>query len=173
MKGVLSFSNNINTAASNCFGKVGVTSNVFTPSVIQTNYGWENLVYGNPIVFDNNSFHNETPYCTVLNITGTSGTGKKGGKSGNTASLSQNKFKKGFKIYPNPFSNILNLSSLGGKNIQQVKIVNNLGQEVYSKSLQNSSPTAVISVNEFAKGMYFVFITDETGEVFTSKVVKR
>jgi len=87
--------------------------------------------------------------------------------------ISEMKSKFGFKVHPNPFKNTLNLSSLGGKNIQQVKIVNNLGQEVYSKSLQNSSPTETIDVNEFAKGMYFVFITDETGEVFTSKIIKQ
>jgi len=71
-------------------------------------------------------------------------------------------------IYPNPIDNILNLTS---KNkISEVTIDNLIGQQVYDQVFD--AEKAEINVSAFPPGIYFVQVTDGTGNVFVRKVQK-
>lgn len=68
------------------------------------------------------------------------------------------------KIYPNPVTNVLNISSKG--NIQDVSIMNMSGQVVLK------STNSQINVSSLAKGTYLVRATVD-GKVKTTKFVKK
>jgi hypothetical protein len=69
-----------------------------------------------------------------------------------------------FTYYPNPVSNIVNLSN--GQNLKHISILNILGQEVLSKKVDNESVT--VDLSSFANGSYFLQVETEFG----SKMVK-
>lgn len=79
------------------------------------------------------------------------------------------------KIYPNPFSNEINiwLNNLPAENVQ-VSITNVLGQILYSEKLSGPS-NAVINLNEVASyknGIYFVNLSSADYSI-TKKIVKQ
>lgn len=59
---------------------------------------------------------------------------------------------KGFVAFPNPVSNVLNLKA--NEAISSVSIINILGQEVYSSSID--ALNATIDMSNYASGAYFV-----------------
>lgn len=59
---------------------------------------------------------------------------------------------KGFVAYPNPVSSVLNLKA--NEAISSVSIINILGQEVYSSSID--ALNATIDMSNYASGAYFV-----------------
>ena len=71
------------------------------------------------------------------------------------------------KTYPNPVNDILNFSF--DKEITAVSIINLLGQEVLSKSLNNNETS--INVADLAAGAYLVKVLSGN-EIKTVKVVK-
>lgn len=83
-------------------------------------------------------------------------------------SLTTNNFEL-FKLksYPNPVKDILNLTF--DKNFSNVSIYNSLGQEVISKSINNTE--SKIDMSKLAFGVYVVKVTSEN-EVKTLKVIK-
>ena len=79
--------------------------------------------------------------------------------------LSNNEFvQQNFNIYPNPTSDILNISLENNLVLEEVTIYNNLGQVVKKAS------ESVIDVSQLAKGLYFVEVTTNQGKA-TKKVV--
>ncbi len=73
----------------------------------------------------------------------------------------------GFKFYPNPVTNELNLSA---KNtIDQVSIFNLIGQKVYSEKIDNTKST--INLSFLQKGMYVMTVTSE-GNTASYKIIK-
>lgn len=73
-----------------------------------------------------------------------------------------------FKLYPNPVSNVLNISY--SKNITAVAVFNLLGQEVIAKTLNTN--LSQIDMSHLAKGTYMVKVT-ANNEVKTMKVIKQ
>lgn len=73
-----------------------------------------------------------------------------------------------FKAYPNPVSNILNLSY--DQNISDVSIFNLLGQNVVSKTINDTNGT--IDMSNLPAGSYLVKVTAE-GQTKTIKVIKQ
>jgi hypothetical protein len=71
-----------------------------------------------------------------------------------------------FKLFPNPFNNIISLTST--KEINKIEVYNNIGQIVYSvynlKELEYS-----INLNTLESGLYFIKINGE----FNQKIVKQ
>ncbi len=79
--------------------------------------------------------------------------------------LSNNEFvSQNFNIYPNPTSDILNISLENNLVLEHVTIYNNLGQVV------KTATENVIDVSHLAKGLYFVEVTTNQGKA-TKKVV--
>lgn len=84
------------------------------------------------------------------------------------ANLSVNTFETAnIKVYPNPTSSTITVDSANV--IDNIAIINSLGQRVLTVSPASSSAT--IDVSSFQSGLYFVKTTIE-GKVSVSKVVK-
>ena len=75
---------------------------------------------------------------------------------------------EGFTYYPNPISNEINLQAQS--NIDEVTIVNILGQVVYSEKVGTSTRT--INLSHLSKGLYIMNVTSE-GASGSYKVIKR
>lgn len=79
--------------------------------------------------------------------------------------LSSSEFvQQKFSIYPNPTSDILNISLENNLILEQVIIYNNLGQII------KTATERVINVSHLAKGLYFVEVTTNQGKA-TKKVI--
>ncbi len=75
---------------------------------------------------------------------------------------------EGFSYYPNPTTDMLNLSS--NKNIEEVSIYNLLGQEVLSSKLEATS--AALDISRFSTGTYMMKVTVD-GETGIYKIIKK
>ena len=86
---------------------------------------------------------------------------------GGTASINN------FDVYPNPSSDIFNISFVSDK-IQNlnIKIVNMIGEVIYVESLEKfvGEYTKQVNLNSFTKGVYFLEITTNDG-VVNKKIV--
>lgn len=81
-------------------------------------------------------------------------------------STSEN-FGSGFKYYPNPVNDVLNISHT--KNVQSIEIFNLVGQSILSKKV--NSTEFQVNISNFPNGTYLVKVnSDEQTETF--KVVK-
>ncbi|PZO27909.1 MAG: hypothetical protein DCF13_10355 [Flavobacteriaceae bacterium] len=76
--------------------------------------------------------------------------------------------KKSIKVYPNPVSNLLTITS--EETISDVVIYNMLGQTIMTKTIQNNEGT--IDVATLKTGSYFVKIQSESGSQ-TVKIIKQ
>ena len=72
-----------------------------------------------------------------------------------------------FSYYPNPVKDIFNLSY--SQEMNRVKVINMLGQEILSKEVNAS--TAQIDLSNFTSGTYFVHVTSGSATK-TVKVLK-
>lgn len=71
------------------------------------------------------------------------------------------------KIYPNPTTDILNISFDIPSNNYILKIIDNLGNIINQRIL--NATTQQISTSGFAKGLYFIKITDVNGVILDTK----
>lgn len=69
------------------------------------------------------------------------------------------------KVYPNPFTNEVKVET--SSQIKQVEIYNLVGQVI-----ANSSNT-IIKTNHLKSGVYIIKVTDNKGNVFTEKIIKK
>ena len=70
-----------------------------------------------------------------------------------------------YNIYPNPAKDMITVK---GVNMSQIKVYNALGQMV--KSIECDANEMNINVNNMQNGIYFINITNDKGEMTTSKV---
>jgi len=71
-------------------------------------------------------------------------------------------------IFPNPATIAINITSQ--QNIQQIKLINQLGQTL--KQLNNiNTKYRTIDIEQFSKGIYVIQITTSNGEIKTQKIV--
>jgi hypothetical protein len=75
----------------------------------------------------------------------------------------------GFSVYPNPTNSSWNIQ-LENSNIQNVEILNALGQTVKIINVNNSSVS--IDATDLANGIYFAKIQNESNQFHTTKLVK-
>jgi len=81
--------------------------------------------------------------------------------------LSSDKFTKtSFTIYPNPATDVLNISLENDVLLENVTIYNNLGQKI--KSLKQNT----VDVSTLAKGLYFVEVTTNQGKASKKVIVE-
>lgn len=73
------------------------------------------------------------------------------------------------KIYPNPATTLINISSQNNEALQKVAIFNLLGKQVLQRSFNNELKVEINS-NDLSKGIYLVKVHSE-GKLFVKKVV--
>lgn len=74
-------------------------------------------------------------------------------------------------IYPNPFTNQINVESEG--EIDRVTLVNTTGQVILTEQQSSGSPMVQIQMEDLPSSIYFLIITEKsTGRVFTQKIIK-
>lgn len=74
-------------------------------------------------------------------------------------------------IYPNPASDRVIVSFTDFSHHYKVIIINNTGQVVINETLPPGQAEAVISLDSFSTGIYFVKSCDETGGIETGKIL--
>lgn len=72
---------------------------------------------------------------------------------------------KSFSIYPNPFSDTINIESTIDFKI--IDIYTALGEKVFSESFQNK-----INPSNLSSGIYFIKLINTTGNTITMKIIK-
>jgi hypothetical protein len=72
-----------------------------------------------------------------------------------------------FSMYPNPASDVLNITV---KNATSINIVNSLGQSVYNTNVTNSNQS--INVSNLAKGIYFVEVNNKNNKLTKKLIIK-
>lgn len=72
-------------------------------------------------------------------------------------------------VYPNPASDYLNVTSQD--QIEEVLILNSLGQEVLS--MTNAGFSATLNVSDLRQGVYVVIVKHENQHISTAKITKR
>ncbi|HEX8514576.1 MAG TPA: T9SS type A sorting domain-containing protein [Bacteroidia bacterium] len=75
-----------------------------------------------------------------------------------------------FIVYPNPASGYVNVSFSPGISSAFIRIINVLGQEVFSKA--QVAGTITLDVQEFSKGMYTVIIENDGKKTFSKLIIK-
>jgi len=75
-----------------------------------------------------------------------------------------------YKTYPNPASDVWNISSAHTQ-IKSVQIFNTLGKSV--KEIKVNDSEISIQVNDLASGIYFAKIQDTNGQINTRKLIKK
>lgn len=87
-----------------------------------------------------------------------------------TVTLSTEKFdKKSITIYPNPTSEVLQISGIEHTEIESVIFYDMSGKNVLSKDTLQSN---TVDISMLSKGTYFLKITTTNGIIITEKVVK-
>jgi len=72
------------------------------------------------------------------------------------------------KIYPNPAYDVINIEA--ANDVKMIRIMNMVGQTVYSNAVQN--PNSTINVNELESGVYFLQVETEHGSSTQKIVIK-
>lgn len=75
--------------------------------------------------------------------------------------------EKSIKIYPNPFSDVLNISDI--KNVKSISVIDIAGRVVKSFD----KPTATLQLSELNSGMYLVVLNMNDGTKQTLKAIKK
>jgi hypothetical protein len=75
-----------------------------------------------------------------------------------------------FSVYPNPTNGDLSVSSINGKTMKQIKVMDVLGNIVYNEMVNSNEVT--IDITSGSAGVYLMFIEDEDGVVYRTKLVK-
>ena len=72
-------------------------------------------------------------------------------------------------IYPNPFNNILNINNL--ENIDQIVIINNIGQTIFNQ--KNYDNSVSINTTDFSKGNYIMILKYKNNVKYIHKIIKK
>jgi hypothetical protein len=81
---------------------------------------------------------------------------------------------KDFNVYPNPFSNNINIDWKGKQQSNvTIRLTNIVGQEVYKTSMKLTTGKNAISIPSLNSGNYILLIQDADGKSWSSKMVKK
>jgi|SRR5690554_223464 len=80
---------------------------------------------------------------------------------------SQDFFKENFSMYPNPVTDVLNITSINGLNVNEIKVMDVTGKVV---KVQNNASS--VNVADLTAGTYLIDITTNEGKA-TSKFIKK
>lgn len=71
-------------------------------------------------------------------------------------------------VYPNPATDVINVSVKSGAVVDSIEVVNLAGQSVFTSKAANS-----VNISFLPAGVYVVKVKDNKGVTYTSKVVKK
>ena len=83
------------------------------------------------------------------------------------AASSEDFFKENFTIYPNPTTDVLNITSKNGLNANEIRI-----SDLTGKVVKVQKDASIINVSDLATGTYLIDITTNEGKA-TSKFIKK
>jgi CSLREA domain-containing protein len=146
------------------FGAATGQGKFFIESDVYATPGSKTVTINLPNGFDPNDYI--TLVATATDANGN--TSEFGISTDSTLSVSQFE-NHGFKLYPNPVSNQLFIKSPASERYS-LKVMNTLGQLVFSKKGDTSSTT--LDVSNLSKGLYFLNIDSENGNSQTLKFIK-
>ncbi|MGJ8591035.1 MAG: T9SS type A sorting domain-containing protein [Aquaticitalea sp.] len=146
------------------FGAFSGQGKNFIESDIYTAVGTKTVTINLPTGFDPIDFVNVVATATDAN----GNTSEFGIQRDVTLSVLQNEII-GFKVYPNPVSNMLFIKSSISENYN-LEVMNALGQIVSTKRGDASSTS--LDVSNLSKGFYFLNIDSENGNSQTIKFIK-
>jgi subtilisin-like proprotein convertase family protein len=113
------------------------------------------------------TFAHEGTYDVSLNLTDSIGC-----KSLESQMIQVNDASIVVLVYPNPFNNNLTVElNIPNQESHEIRIVNELGQQIFKGNTLNSNGLINIDASHFSAGVYFLEIEIETGN-FKSKLVK-
>lgn len=73
-------------------------------------------------------------------------------------------------VYPNPAKDILNINLPVQFTIGNLKLINNIGQTVYSTTI--NSNTVMIDTNQFSSGLYYLKVTSDSNQSIKKVIIK-
>ena len=84
----------------------------------------------------------------------------------------ENNENKNWIIYPNPCSDLLNISTKDASNLSNITfhLYNQLGELIISRSISGNENTAMISVENLENGLYLYSIINQDGKHFNGKL---
>ncbi|MGY5355930.1 T9SS type A sorting domain-containing protein [Wenyingzhuangia sp. IMCC45467] len=82
------------------------------------------------------------------------------------SSTNINTLEKGLNIYPNPTSNVINISNINEIEISDITLIDVTGNVLY-----NSNTTTPINVQNLNNGIYILKITATSGNILTKKII--
>lgn len=88
-------------------------------------------------------------------------------KFGSTASVDSN-LKEKLTFHPNPANNIINISNVENIQFSKISIYNVLGKLINNVDVKKE----IIDISNLSNGMYFIKITDKSGQQETFKIIK-
>ena len=88
----------------------------------------------------------------------------------NVLALTNNNTSSNISIYPNPVKDVLNVKGLNVNDTYTIKITNELGNTVLSKSIINND-SYNCNVKNLSKGIYYISFTSNQ-KTITLKFVK-
>lgn len=166
---------NTGTANSNIYRSAGVVNNTLylntqlsdiwktdgTPSGTQA--------VGGPIDIDNNYFNSFIDYNNDVYFIKTSSGKRKLFKLGlgSSTGIEENSMMKSISVYPNPSTGIFNIPS--SEKYSEITIYDMLGKKVYGQAKQGLS--GIINMSAFAKGIYYLQVTENNGGTKTEKII--
>jgi Secretion system C-terminal sorting domain/Peptidase C10 family len=78
-----------------------------------------------------------------------------------------------FSIFPNPSDGLFSIKGLSSNENCTIRIFNPNGIEVYQKKGNSNSSEIQIQLSELKTGLYFIQLTDNTGQTSTQKLLVR
>ncbi|MEZ4804756.1 MAG: T9SS type A sorting domain-containing protein [Bacteroidia bacterium] len=79
---------------------------------------------------------------------------------------------KNYSVYPNPFTNQIQVKTTGSNQILEIKIFNEIGKEITYKPLQKDGEFCLLMDKSLPPGLYLLQVKNSLGEVGYVKLVK-
>ncbi len=96
---------------------------------------------------------------------------KSGKENNQTVETISNEAFNNISVYPNPVSEIINITDISGSGINKIEIYNSNGVFINCE-IDNSSLPISINVSAIPKGLYFIQIQIDK-DYFTKKIIKQ
>ena len=89
-----------------------------------------------------------------------------------TLSLENEQLRASLLIFPIPVSSTLTIKKLATVDLKALSIYDSRGLKIYSEALDGLNSDKNISLENFAKGIYFIRISDSKGGLISKKILK-
>jgi len=126
-----------------------------------THYGWVRVSFDGNKTLTVKDYAYEATADTAINA----------GETGVTASIEEIDFDNYFRTFPIPAKNTLIIENIKNVQVNQIRIINLLGQNVLSKTKIDDNKI-VIDVSQLKSGQYFMKL-DTANDVFLKKILLR